>query len=79
MNDLTQRLNDCIATLKFAEHTVFSTKADLTTMLDGFLRFEDKYDYEDENFCDELMEQFLEKVREHAPEALKMREDLPNF
>ncbi len=62
MNDITERLNDCIATLKIAEHTVFSTKAELNNMVDGFLRFEDKYDYEDEFFSDEMMEEFLDRV-----------------
>jgi hypothetical protein len=79
MNDLNERLHDCIATLKIAEHNVYCTKAELHNMLDGFLRFEENYDYEETIFCDEMMEIFLDKVREIAPEVLKIREDLPHF
>ena len=50
INDLSQKLNDCIIALKLAEHQVFSTKYTLSSMLDTFMCFEDKPDYEEEIF-----------------------------
>ena len=48
--DLSHRLNNCIISLKLAEHQVFTTKFSLANMLDTFLCFEDKPDYDEEIF-----------------------------
>ena len=48
-------------------------------MLETFLCFEDKPDYDENIFQPEDMHLFLTMARELVPEAMRIREELPHF
>jgi hypothetical protein len=50
VNDISQKLNDSIISLKLAEHQVFNTQWNLQSMLDTFLCFEDQLDFDEKTF-----------------------------
>jgi hypothetical protein len=60
VNDISQKLNDSIISLKLAEHQVFNTRYNLQSMVDTFLCFEDTIDYDEKTFDPEDMASFLE-------------------
>lgn len=58
---------------------MFSTKFSLVAMLETFLCFEDKPDYDETIFVPEDMQLFLNMARELVPEAMRIRDELPQF